>query len=93
MEKQIPPVHVRFSRDQLEELKARADMEDRPISVMARLLVMRGLRGGPDYQGQPSGPPPPAPSFSHGRAVASVEERRARAVEVTTRFKGEAPGR
>lgn len=93
MEKQTPPVHVRFSRDQLEELKARADAEDRPISVMARLLVMRGLRGGPDYQGTPSSPPPPAPSFSHGRAVVSVEERRRRAVEVTTRFKGEAPGR
>ena len=82
-----PPLNVRLNPDQLGRLRAMAAAEDRPLSVMARILIDRGLRGGPDYQGQPSGPPSPSPSFSHGRGVVSVEERRARAVEVTTRFK------
>ena len=91
MKKQTPPVHVRFSREQLKELKDRADAEDRPVSVMARLLVMRGLRGGPDYQGATHNPSPTPPSFSHGRGEVSIEERWERALEVTARTRKDQP--
>jgi hypothetical protein len=44
MEKQVPPLHVRLTREDLDALKARAKEEERPTATMARLLLQRALR-------------------------------------------------
>ena len=43
MDTSPPPINVRFSSEQLALLRAQATAEDRPLSVMVRVLTMRGL--------------------------------------------------